>query len=130
MDFREIIQQAEHAVKAVKDPTLRAVAFGKVLDALMLGATAPGSKREARPRSSGGVKRFGTAGYLQELVQRDYFGEQRTLGDLKRELANGGHHVPLTSLSGPMQDLCRRRVLRREKRKTSGKKETFVYSNW
>jgi hypothetical protein len=133
-DFQEIVARAEEAVKGVKDPALKTVAFGKILDALVGGKAGAESRSNARAsrRSSAAraKKKVGTSGYLQDLVGEDYFGVQRSLGDVKQELANRGHHVPLTSLSGPMQSLCKRRILRREARKTSGKKPTFVYSNW
>lgn len=139
LDFHSIIQKAEHAVQGVKDPALKAVAFGKVIDALVAGESpevagvAPRSvRREKRVKlrgASGGARKLGTVGLLEELVGQDYFRSQRSLSDVKKELANGGHHVPLTSLSGPMQALCKKRVLRREK-KTVGNKQTYVYSNW
>jgi hypothetical protein len=134
LDFQEIIQSAEEAVRSVKDPALKAVAFGKIIDALVGGK--PGVqatvKAKAHHRSSSirATKKAGTSGYLQELVGEDYFRTQRSLVDVKQELANRGHHVPLTSLSGPMQSLCKRRVLRREPKRINGKKSTFVYSTW
>jgi len=131
-DFQSIIKEAEQAVQSVKDPALKAVAFGKVIDALIGndGSPPPRAERTRRGRHvPQGGKKSGTSGVLQELVDRDFFGSQRSLSDIKTELANGGHHVPLTSLSGPMQALCKRRILRREK-KTVGNKQTYVYSNW
>ncbi len=132
IDFQEIIQQAEHAVTGIKDPALKTVAFGKVIDALMAGGTKPVVKQKkhvGRQRMPNSAARMGTSGFLQEMVDQDYFRSQHALADVKEELANRGHHVPLTSLSGPMQSLCRRRVLRREKKKV-GSKQTYVYSNW
>ena len=134
LDFHEIIQRAEDAVKGVKDPALRAVAFGKIIDVLVGGKAGAGAKIKASAAARSSVarsrKKVGTAGYLQELVDEDYFKVQRSLRDVKQDLANRGHHVPLTSLSGPMQALCKRKALRREPKKINGKKPTFVYSNW
>jgi len=47
------------------------------------------------------------------------------LTEVKVELENRGHHIPLTSLSGPLQQLCQGKELRRTR--SDGK---FVYSNW
>jgi hypothetical protein len=131
-DFQSIIKEAEQAVQLVKDPALKAVAFGKVIEAL-IGHDGSPSLRPRRLQRRHGVaqagKKSGTSGVLQELVDQEFFKSQRSLSDIKTELANGGHHVPITSLSGPMQALCKRRILRREK-KTIGNKQTYVYSNW
>jgi hypothetical protein len=133
VDFQSILKDAEQAVQGVKDPALKSVAFGKAIDALMGVSVGPHAKRgkAAVPRDapSGPRKKSGTAGVLQELVDEEHFRSQRSLTDVKNELANRGHHVPLTSLSGPMQALCKKRVLRREK-KIVGNKQTYVYSNW
>jgi hypothetical protein len=133
LDYQSILKDAEHAVQGVKDPALKAVAFGKVIDAL-IGTSADHAVKRGRtaaPRRApnGTKKKSGTSGVLQELADEDFFRSQRSLTELKNELANRGHHVPLTSLSGPMQALCKKRVLRREK-KTVGNKQTYVYSNW
>jgi hypothetical protein len=47
-------------------------------------------------------------------------------------LANRGHHIPLTSLSGRLQSLTQERKLRRQKTAASSKgtKTTYAYSNW
>jgi len=49
---------------------------------------------------------------------------------VKAELENRGHHIALTSLSGPLQKLTLKKQLRRQKTKTAGKKQTYSYSNW
>ncbi len=133
LDFQSIFKDAEQAVQGVKDPTLKAVAFGKVIDALMGTGSEQSAKRGkavvSRRVPSVIKKKSGTSGAIQEFVDEEYFQSQRSLADVKNELANRGHHVPLTSLSGPMQALCKKRVLRREK-KIVGNKQTYVYSNW
>ena len=139
--YADLVSQAESAVASVKDPELRRVAFQKVLEDLLAGggetqtATRRVSKSPVRAASEGPSRRKattkgGTQTYVDELVEEGFFKKPKTISNLKAELENRGHHIPLTSLSGPLQRMCQQRVLRRQKMKTSGKRETFGYSNW
>ncbi len=136
-NYSELVAQAEKAVASVKDPELKRVAFQKVLDdllALQAGAMPRKSAAErkvspARERNVVAAK-SGPQAYIEEMVQDDFFKKPKTLAQVKAELENRGHHIPLTSLSGPLQKLTQRKVLRRQRSKTSGNKETFVYSEW
>jgi hypothetical protein len=140
-DYAALVGEAEKAVQGVKDPELKRIAFQKILDDLIGGGeprrpdrARPTKNRKASkvrrvtPRSSG--SRRGTAAYIQELVDEDFFKEQKAISDLKAELENRGHHIPLSSLSGPLQRLCQARTLRRQKSDGSESKKTFLYSNW
>lgn len=138
-NYAQLVAQAEQAVAGVKDAELRRVAFQKILEELLSSGSA--SSRGARKR--GGVKdqagelqakgksgKRGTQANLDELVHEGFFRKQKTIAQVKAELENRGHHIPITSLSGPLQRLCQRRLLRRQRIKTSGKRETFAYSDW
>lgn len=136
-DYAELVAQAEKAVAGVKDPELKRIAFQKVLDDLLgpsgsLTTRQPASSRKqpAAPKKVQRGSRGGPQAYLDELVDEGFFKKPKTIAHVKAELENRGHHIPLTSLSGPLQTLCQRRTLRRQKLKTSGKKQTFAYSNW
>lgn len=136
-NYPELVAQAEKAVSGVKDPELRRIAFQKILDDLLGGAAtlatrqAAASKKrplvgdKAKPGPKGGPQT-----YVEELVAEGFFKRPKTIANVKAELENRGHHIPLTSLSGPLQKLCQRRALRRQRVKTSGKKQTFAYSHW
>ena len=138
--YAELVTQAEEATRAIKDPELRRVAFERVLDDLLsgggtttqTGARAPkqverSTRRATRPKKSTGPK-----GYVRELIDDGFFKKPKTIAEVKAELANRGHHIAITSLSGPLQSLCQNRVLRRHKTKSSdeGKKATYNYSEW
>ena len=136
-DYAELVAQAEKAVAGVKDPELKRIAFQKVLDDLLgpsgsLTTRQPTSSRKqpAAPKKVQRGSRGGPQAYLDELVDEGFFKKPKTIAHVKAELENRGHHIPLTSLSGPLQTLCKRKTLRRQKLKTSGKKQTFAYSNW
>ena len=136
-NYVDLVAQAEKAVAGVKDPELRKIAFQRILDDL-LGASdskgahqAPSRTKEsasAAPKKKGA--KAGPNGRLVELCDDGFFAKPKTIAQVKAELENQGHHIPVTSLSGPLQRLCQRKVLRRQKVKASGKKETFTYSNW
>jgi membrane protein involved in colicin uptake len=138
-DYAGLVEQAAKAVKAVTDPELRRIAFQKVLDDLLGGGGSSGTKPSTGPakakskkRSSGGGKvrsksaSGGPKAYIRELIDDSFFKKPKRITEVKAELGNRGHHIPLTSLSGPLIRLCRDKELRRQK----GEKNTFVYSNW
>jgi hypothetical protein len=144
-EYAAKVAEAEAAVKSVKDPELRRVAFEKILAHLLGNGSAEASARERlskkpllpvrrtkkvsrRPSSP----KAGPKARVEELVAEGYFSKQRTIADVKTELANRSHHIPLTSLSGPLQALTRERRLRRQKVAVNGKgsKVTYAYSNW
>lgn len=144
--YAALAHEAEAAVAAVKDPELRRVAFDKILGTLLeansSGAGSTVSKRVARrkagkaadrtARSSAKSQTKGPKAYVEELIEDGYFKKQRTIADVKAELANRGHHIALTNLSGPLQALTQQRRLRRQKAAADkkGAKTTYVYSNW
>ena len=57
-----------------------------------------------------------------------FFAAQRTISEVRTELATRGWHYPLTALSGRLQTLVQQRQLRREKVK-EGRKKIWRYSN-
>ncbi len=137
--YAELVAQAEEAAKAIKDPELRRVAFERVLDDLLAGS--PRSKAtqgRGDERGGGGLrhpkeakKSHGPKGYIKELFSDGFFKKPKTIAEVKAELANRGHHIAITSLSGPLQSLCQEKVLRRQKAKGSkGKKTAYNYSEW
>jgi len=137
--YAELVAQAEEATRAIKDPELRRVAFERVLDDLLAGrgalteSEAPAAQpaQGAATSSPKAKKNRGPKAYIRELVDDGFFKKPKTIAEVKAELANRGHHVALTSLSGPLQSLCQERVLRRHKGKTEkGKKPTYNYSEW
>jgi hypothetical protein len=137
-DYAELVSQAEKAVAAVNDPELKRAAFEKVLEDLLAEDQRPDNAPVAsrtRPRVKGirkraSTNRMGPQAYLGQLVDDDFFKKPKTIAEVKAELGNRGHHIALTSLSGPLQQLCQRRTLRRQRAKTKGNKQTFSYSNW
>ena len=123
-------EQAENAVKDMKDDALKVAAFQTILRKLLDEADSPASKAlkishktptsEAAPDS--------LPGRILLLKEDDYFEEQRMLGEVREALGTRGWHYPVTTLSGAMQSLVRRRLLRRQQA-SSGNKKVWKYSN-
>lgn len=135
-DYPELVAKAEKAVEKVKDPDLKRIAFQKILDDLLSsGGKAPQKARRAAHAPVAGLRTKrsragGPRAYIDELVHDGFFKKPTTIAQVKAELENRGHHIPLTSLSGPLQRLCQDKILRRQKVKASGNKQTFAYSEW
>jgi hypothetical protein len=137
-DYKQFVHEAEVAVAAVKDPELKRVAFEKILDQLLHSKTgAPNPRVPAGPVKSQkmiaphkATGKTGPRAYIEELIADEFFRQQKTLAQVKAELANRGHHIPQTSLSGPLQNLCKARQLRRQKSKANGDKPAYFYSNY
>ena len=135
--YAALVTQAEKAVASVKDPSLKQIAFQKVLDDLLNASeeerpspSRQADTRKAKPAKIRGSARGGPTQYIQELIGDGFFKKPKPIAEVKAELGNRGHHIALTSLSGPLQNLCKAKVLRRQKIKASGKRQTFAYSVW
>jgi|SRR6202165_6314351 len=136
-DYAKLVEQAERAVSSVKDPELKRAAFERVLEDLLAKRTGKATLskgRPAKPTKLGAGKsakgKTGPLAYIEELVADGFFKKPKTIAEVKAELSNRGHHIAITSLSGPLQKLCQRRVLRRQKGTTKDSSKTFLYSLW
>jgi hypothetical protein len=143
-DFAAIVKQAEQAVKGVADPELRRVAFEKILAALLekseVGSNSGRHKAKKTASSSDSTaekadrKIQGPKAYIRELVDEGFFSKPKSLPQVKAELENRGHHIAVTSLSGPLQALCQDKLLRRQKSSAPGKggkqRQAYTYSEW
>ncbi len=138
--YADLVAQAERAVASVNDPELKRAAFEKILDDLLASRKSgsapkeenkPSKKAAPSPKKAASKKvQSGPMAYVEELQTDGFFKKPKTITQVKVELENRGHHIPLTSLSGPLQKLCQRRTLRRHRATTSGNKVAFNYSNW
>ncbi len=134
-DYSEVVARAEKAVASVKDPELKKIAFQKVLDDLL--GSSSGAKEtsvrnvkkpsEAKKIDGGAAAKAGPKAYIEELIEDGFFKKPKPISEIKTELENLGHHIPVTSLSGPLQKLCQQKQLRRQKPAGSG---TYTYSEW
>jgi len=132
--YAALAQKAEASVSSVSDPELKKIAFARILDALLGGTPAVANQKPTRNRSRvadpKANKRLGPQAHIEDLVSEGFFRERRTIAEVKLALGNRGYHIPVTSLSGPLQSMCKRKQLRREKAKLGENKQGFAYSNW
>jgi membrane protein involved in colicin uptake len=134
-DYSEFVAQAEKAVASIKDRDLKKIAFQRVLDDLL--GSSSGAKetvartakapREARKGSGRATAKAGPKAYIEELIEDGFFKKPKSISEIKTALENLGHHIPVTSLSGPLQKLCQQKLLRRQKPAGSS---TYTYSEW
>ena len=85
--------------------------------------TKSASKHAAAKPTARRPGRTSIATLVAELKQEVFFKKPKTLGEIQERLADLGHHYPLTSLSGRMQEQCKKRNLRRFK-----KDKKYVYA--
>lgn len=137
--YENMVIEAEKAVGSVKDPELKRVAFEKVLETLLASLNTEGEKHEPISQavrsekkldhSKIAARRSGPKAYLEELIEENYFHKPKTIAETRAELGNRGHHIPVTTLSGPLQSLCKSKKLRRQKMNGNGK-NVYSYTNW
>lgn len=131
--YASLVEQAEQAVQGVKDPELQRIAYQKILEELLNAGTPVVPEGRSKQRRSAVDKKkpslpqkaTGPRSYIREMVEEGFFSKPKSISDVKTELENRGHHIPMTSLSGPLQDLCQKKALRRQKIDGG-----FKYSNW
>ena len=70
----------------------------------------PRGARQSKERTSGGIPDM-----VKILKEEDFFKSPKGLGEIRKKLADMGHHYPLTTLSGAMQTQAQKRNLRRFK---------------
>lgn len=140
MNQQAVAKAAETAGKivgAIKDHTLRPVAFGVVFERILdsLGgvptkAARSQPVREIKPRARASAKKAGPQARLQELANDGYFKVQRTLSATMEELASRGYTgYDQATIGKGLQRLVVDKVLRRKK-VVEGKKTVYAYVNW
>jgi hypothetical protein len=135
-DLKKVVELAEAAVSAVKDPELRRAAFEKVLERLLAkpepADALPRERHSARaaPAKPGKAVTNGKSGptsRVEEMIREGFFAGKKTLGEVRSELGTRGFHIESKPLSMVMLRLCRKKMLRRQ---GSGGDGAYGYSNW
>jgi hypothetical protein len=132
-EIQTLRKKAENAVADMVDDELKMKAFEVILSHLLAetkGPTSPASKRASAPSKKTEPPSTRTCiGRILLLKNEGFFVTQRTIAQVKEELARHGWHYPVTALSGKLQTLVRppRRELRRLKA-ADGKRSVYKYS--
>src|SRR5690349_19639692 len=82
------LEDAEQAVRVIKDPRLREIAFGRILDHLL------SDKRTPMPKGPSGLSSLQTGGNAEESVgpKKEKAGPKASIGSL---VNNGAFNSPL-----------------------------------
>ncbi len=124
-DLTPHLETAEKAVAAVKDPRLREIAFGRILDHLLAPknlspdqakavAIEERSPEEAALQTPVKEKsRSGATGGLRSLVDEGKLDSPKTASEIIGLLKQGGRHYSKPSVSMGLLNLVRERVLTR-----------------
>jgi|SRR5271157_4206660 len=87
-----------------------------VLKELKLKAEpAPPSSGKPRTRAKSVVGKTTLGGLIDEMIGEGFFKKPKGIGDVKTRLGDLGHPCEVTSLSGPLMHLVRKKQLRRSK---------------
>jgi len=143
MDAKELIKLRKEAEKAVSDMPegeLKVKAFEVILSRLLQPPqniqarkeviTSEKSEAIERKGSTKGHNEQSSAGRILVLKEEKFFESQKSISEVKQELSAYGWHYPITTLSGVLQELVKKRELRRIKVKKSGNKVgVWKYSN-
>ncbi len=135
-------KSAEGAVADMADKDLKVAAFTTILGRLLAvpdskptdtGTKQPAAAKGARrPSSKSETHQENTlTGRILSVRDDGFFSSQRSLAEVRDELAKHGWHYPVTTLSGAMQSLVRGKELRRERvaaSETEGRR-VWKYSN-
>ena len=123
-------KRAERAVAGMAKGPLKTAAFQTILAKLLADAGSGEQIQPAPSKAQSGRKQQPSTLTERILAIRSegFFKPQRSLSEVREALGSRGWHYPLTTLSGVMQALVRRRELRRE-RVSVGNKQVWKYSN-
>ncbi len=123
-------KRAERAVAGMAEGPLKTAAFQTILAKLLADADAGEQIQPPPSKAQSGRKQQPRTLTERILTIRSegFFKPQRSLSEVREALGSRGWHYPLTTLSGVMQALVRRRELRRE-RVSVGNKQVWKYSN-
>ena len=130
-------RRAEAAVRDMADGQLKNTAFATILahelQELLLSrqVTSLSPARERIPKKGSWQKRDGTTARLLGLVEEGFFGQPRSLGEIRSALAERGWHYQVEALGTPVTRLVqsKHKYLRRTQ-VSEGAKKIWKYSNY
>lgn len=137
--IRDAIGEAQSIVEGIQDPELRAVAFGRVLDYLLVSESlvrSPGvievRKGPSRPVKGAPLSlRPGPSAWVGSLLHEGFFSKPKTLSEVTESVRAQGHNIESKNVTDPLEKLVRSKLLRRERGPGEGTKHgVWRYSNY
>jgi hypothetical protein len=136
----EIRKQAEAAVDDMPEGELKTKAFETILTHLLSNVDGA-KKKDTGPAAAKVTPRIKEKGHsvgkvptsaegrIVFLKGENFFGTQRSIAEIRQELKKSGWHYATTALSGRLQSLVQKRLLRREKVADNKQRAGWKYSN-
>jgi hypothetical protein len=132
----ELRREAERAVHDMPEGELKTKAFETILRHLLSGTVGKGVERaggrnKAQPKQKVAGSKVPKTIRERVLFLKDegFFGSQKSIAEIRQELKKNGWHHATTALSGPLQSLVQRRLLRRERVADDEQRAGWKYSN-
>jgi hypothetical protein len=129
-------RQAERAVHDMPQGELKTKAFETILVHLLSGTAGKGVERagagkraQAKQKAAGSKVPRSLRERILFLRDEGFFGSQKSIAEIRQELKKNGWHHATTALSGPLQSLVQRRLLRRERVADDEQRPAWKYSN-
>jgi hypothetical protein len=115
---RQAAREVESAVSAIKDPHLRRVIAGVIMERILVAATDAGrASAAASPPSSTNstspVKKTSTQARILDLRSDNFFRDPRRLEEVLEELRIKGYHHNKSDIRMSLLRLARKKLLRR-----------------
>ena len=129
---RQAAREVESVVSAIKDPHLRGVVAGVIMQRILdeVDTNEKISLQEASPVSSSytgdPVRKSGTQSRILDLRSDDFFRDPRRLEEVLEELRIKGYHHNKSDVRMSLLRLARKKLLRRIAL-GEGKQRTYLY---
>lgn len=138
--IKKLIQEAKDSVSVVKDPQLRQIAFGRILDFFLSSDYVLEGQRNDKKGgrkilkkipSKEHKKRKGPKVWMEELIEQDFFKKPKSLKEIIGQLETLGHHLRSSDVQPYLQIFMDNKKLRRKKQAPGGGgKKCWHYVNW
>lgn len=142
-ELTRVVRIAEEAASAVGDPTLRAVAFDRILQYFLHSGTSTDFAvshpiKAARHESPGPIadttrapRDSGPTAWVESLRLEKFFSQPRTIGDVVESVRALGHNIQSKDVTFPLTRLVQLHKLRRvRKASASGDRGQWIYTDY
>ena len=137
--LKSAVETAQSVTEGLADPQLRSIAFGKVLEHLLIAGTstpltvsrehAPvvANRQRNRPRPT---VSDGPTAWVDILRTEGFFASPKSLADVTEAVCAQGQKVESKNVTEPLEKLVKSRTLKRERKPTEGQKRgVWMYVN-
>lgn len=129
---QKLVEKAEQIISIIKDPQLKSIAFGRILDFLLHVEGVVFVGEESTKQKTGKIKKSeGPKLWLEKLIEESFFKTPKNVKEILTELKERDHHLKNSDMPPYLRIFMREKRLRRQKQIPSeGGKAVYHYSNW